>query len=148
MEIASSVCTPVDVTVLAQELTIEFCTAVGCICGRPMGRSDEDSILATLGSMTGKLTEEAMPRFSATVAEVETTPSALVKELTEAENERAWANDCRSAWVRFARGIVDDGIEMGRLGTMNSEAADTVFGGMSAPISDCPLNDAGMPTKG
>ncbi len=68
---------------------MESWTLLGCICDNPMERSDDDSMFATFGSMTGKLTVVEMPRFSATVAEVETMPSGLVSELTDAEKDSA-----------------------------------------------------------
>ncbi len=50
--------------------------------------------------------------------------------------------------MRFARGSVDVGRDIGRFGTMNSDDADAELGGTSVLITDCPSNDVGMPTNG
>ena len=147
MDIASSVCTPVDVTGRFGEMapTEFWMTDDGCW---EKSRSAEDNMLLTDGSIMGKLTVAAIPRFSATVADVDTILSVLCNEFTEAEYDNACANDCRSAGVKLVNGKGDDGSETGMLGTINSGEDATMFGAASFVRICCPAKAEGIPANG
>lgn len=111
IEIASSVCTPVEAIVRPADVT----SAVDVSDGEGVQTSDCVVKLSTCGSTAGKVTLADIPRLSATLADVSTCCSVCMAELTLDEKERACASDWRSAGVRFARDS-DDVSETGTLG--------------------------------